>query len=257
MTKVSIIGSGNVAQHLIQAFQNKIVLDSQIELVQVFARNKKSLTHLLDSNRITSDYTQLQAADVYIIAVSDDAIAEVSSQLPFENQLVVHTSGTVPLGSLKNKNRRGVFYPLQTFSKDKAVNFKTIPICLEAENEKDLETLNQITNAISDAVYEINSEQRKALHVAAVFVNNFVNHLYQMGNEICDNNNVPFEILKPLIQETANKIVSLSPKEAQTGPAKRTDLTTIEAHQQFLTDENQSTIYTILTQSIQNNGKKL
>lgn len=257
MTKVSIIGSGNVAQHLIQAFQNKIVLDSQIELVQVFARNKKSLTHLLDSNRITSDYTQLQAADVYIIAVSDDAIAEISSQLTFENQLVVHTSGTVPMSTLENKNRRGVFYPLQTFSKDKAVNFKTIPICLEAENVKDLETLKQIANAISDAVYEINSEQRKALHVAAVFVNNFVNHLYQMGSEICDNNNVPFDILKPLIQETANKIMSLSPKEAQTGPAKRTDLTTIEAHQQFLTDENQSTIYTILTQSIQNNGKKL
>ena len=253
MTKVSIIGSGNVALHLIHAFQS----NSKIELVQVFARNKKSLTHLLDSNSVTSDYTQLQAADVYIIAVSDDAIAEVSSQLPFENQLVVHTSGTVPLTTLESKNRRGVFYPLQTFSKDKAVNFKTIPICLEAENEKDLQTLNQIASTISDAVYQINSEQRKALHVAAVFVNNFVNHLYQMGNEICDNNNVPFEILKPLIQETANKIVSLSPKEAQTGPAKRNDLTTIEAHQQFLTDENLSTIYTLLTQSIQNNGKKL
>lgn len=253
MTKVSIIGSGNVAQHLIHAFQS----NSEIELVQVFARNKKSLTHLLDSNSVTSDYTQLQAADVYIIAVSDDAIAEVSSQLPFENQLVVHTSGTVPLTTLENKNHRGVFYPLQTFSKDKAVNFKTIPICLEAENEKDLQTLNQIANAISNSVYEINSEQRKALHVAAVFVNNFVNHLYQMGNEICDNNNVPFEILKPLIQETANKIVSLSPKEAQTGPAKRNDRNTIEAHQQFLTDENQSTVYTLLTQSIQNNGKKL
>lgn len=253
MTKVSIIGSGNVARHLIHAFQS----NSKIELVQVFARNKKSLTHLLDSNSVTSDYTQLQAADVYIIAVSDDAIAEISSQLPFENQLVVHTSGTVPLTTLESKNRRGVFYPLQTFSKDKAVNFKTIPICLEAENEKDLQTLNQIASTISDAVYQINSEQRKALHVAAVFVNNFVNHLYQMGSEICDNNNVPFEILKPLIQETANKIVSLSPKEAQTGPAKRNDLTTIEAHQQFLTDENLSTIYTLLTQSIQNNGKKL
>jgi predicted short-subunit dehydrogenase-like oxidoreductase (DUF2520 family) len=257
MTKVSIIGSGNVAQHLIQAFQNQTVLNNPTELVQVFARNKKSLTHLLDSDSITSDYSQLQAADVYIIAVSDDAIAEVSSQLPFVNQLVVHTSGTVPLSTLENKNRRGVFYPLQTFSKDKAVNFKTIPICLEAENENDLQTLKQIANGISDAVYQINSEQRKALHVAAVFVNNFVNHLYQIGNEICDNNNVPFEILKPLIQETANKIVTLSPKEAQTGPAKRNDRTTIAAHQQFLTDENQATIYTILTQSIQNNGKKL
>jgi predicted short-subunit dehydrogenase-like oxidoreductase (DUF2520 family) len=253
MTKVSIIGSGNVAQHLIQAF----LLDRQIELVQVFARNKKSVAHLLDTTKITSDYNQLLAADLYIIAVSDDAIAEVSSRLPFENQLVVHTSGTVALEALHNNNRKGVFYPLQTFSKNKAVNFKTIPICLEADNETDLQTLNQIANAISDAVYEINSEQRKALHVAAVFVNNFVNHLYQIGNEICESNQVPFAILKPLIQETANKIVTLSPKEAQTGPAKRNDRTTIEAHQQFLTDKNQATIYTILTQSIQNNGKKL
>ena len=253
MTKVSIIGSGNVAQHLIPAFQ----LDKSIELVQVFARTKKDLAHLLDSDRIISDYSQLQAADVYIIAVSDDAIAEVSAALPFNNQLVVHTSGTVALTSIAITNRRGVFYPLQTFSKDKAVNFKTIPICLEAENENDFQILSSIASTISDAVYKINSEQRKALHVAAVFVNNFVNHLYQMGHEICENNQVPFEILKPLIQETAHKIITLSPKEAQTGPAKRNDLKTIEAHEQFLTDENQANVYRILTQSILNNGKKL
>lgn len=253
MTKVSIIGSGNVAQHLIQAFQ----LDNSIEIVQVFARTKKNLEHLLDSDRITSDYSQLQVADIYIIAVSDDAIAEVSAALPFNNQLVVHTSGTVALTSIAITNRRGVFYPLQTFSKDKAVNFKTIPICLEAENEKDLKTLSSIASSVSDAIYEINSDQRKALHVAAVFVNNFVNHLYQMGNEICEENQIPFNILKPLIQETANKIESLSPKEAQTGPAKRNDLKTIIAHEQFLTDEKQATIYKLLTQSIQNNGKKL
>jgi predicted short-subunit dehydrogenase-like oxidoreductase (DUF2520 family) len=253
MTKVSIIGSGNVAQHLIQAFQS----NPAIELVQVFARNPKNVTNLLDSDRITSDYTQLQQADLYIIAVSDDAIAEVSENLALNNQLVVHTSGTVTLNALANKNRRGVFYPLQTFSKDKAVNFKTITICIEAENEKDTTTLKLIANAISDAVYDINSEQRKALHVAAVFVNNFVNHLYQIGNEICDANTIPFAILKPLIQETANKIATLSPKAAQTGPAKRNDISTIAAHQQFLTDENQAAIYNLLTQSIQDNGKKL
>lgn len=253
MTKVSIIGSGNVAQHLIQAFQS----NPAIELVQVFARNKKSVASLFDSNRITSDYSQLQIADVYVIAVSDIAIAEVSSALPFTNQLVVHTSGTVALNALNDANRRGVFYPLQTFSKDKVVNFKTIPICLEAENEKDFQTLKTIGNSISDAVYKISSEQRKALHVAAVFVNNFVNHLYQIGNEICDANSLPFAILKPLIQETANKIEILTPTEAQTGPAKRNDQTTIKAHQQFLTDKNQVAIYKLLTQSIQNNGKKL
>jgi predicted short-subunit dehydrogenase-like oxidoreductase (DUF2520 family) len=253
MIKVSIIGSGNLAQHLIQAFQS----NPSIELVQVVARNPKTVAHLLDSNRVISDYTQLQEADLYIIAVSDDAIAEVSTALPFENRLVAHTSGTISIDSLDSKNLRAVFYPLQTFSKDKTVNFKTIPLCIEAENEKDTLTLNLIANAISDAVYDINSEQRKALHVAAVFVNNFVNHLYQIGNEICDANAIPFSILKPLIQETANKIATLSPKAAQTGPAKRNDISTIAAHQQFLTDENQAVIYNLLTQSIQDNGKKL
>ncbi len=253
MTKVSIIGSGNVAQHLIQAFQ----LNSQIELIQVFARNKETITHLLDADKITSDYNHLLPADLYIVSVSDDAIAEVSSQLPFDNQLVVHTSGTVALDALNNNNRKGVFYPLQTFSKNKAVDFKTIPLCLEAENKTDLQLLKTIAHLISDSVYEISSEQRKALHVGAVFVNNFVNHLYQIGNEICKKNQIPFDILKPLIQETANKIVTLSPKEAQTGPAKRNDLKTINAHEQFLTDENLATIYKLLTQSIQNNGKKL
>jgi predicted short-subunit dehydrogenase-like oxidoreductase (DUF2520 family) len=253
MIKVSIIGSGNLAHHLIQAFQS----NSSIELVQVVARNTKTVAHLLDSNRIISDYTQLQEADLYIIAVSDDSIAEVSTALPFENRLVAHTSGTVSIDSLDPKNHRAVFYPLQSFSKDKIVNFKTIPLCIEAENKKDVPTLKLIANAISDAVYDINSEQRKALHVAAVFVNNFVNHLYLIGNEICDANAIPFAILKPLIQETANKVATLSPKAAQTGPAKRNDISTIAAHQQFLTDENQAAIYNLLTQSIQDNGKKL
>jgi predicted short-subunit dehydrogenase-like oxidoreductase (DUF2520 family) len=221
------------------------------------ARDIKKVAHLLDSNRITSEYTQLQEADLYIIAVSDDAIAEVSSALPFENRLVAHTSGTVALDSLNSNNRRAVFYPLQSFSKDKPIDFKSVPICLEAENEKDVQILKQLAHSISNAFYEINSEQRKALHVAAVFVNNFVNYLYQMGNEICDANAIPFEILKPLIQETANKIATLSPKNAQTGPAKRNDLKTIAAHEEFLKDENQAAIYKLLTQSLQNNGKKL
>ena len=253
MIKVSIIGSGNVAQHLIQAFQ----LNSQIELVQVVARDIKKVAHLLDSNRITSDYTQLQEADLYIIAVSDDAIAEVSSALPFKNRLIAHTSGTVALDSLNSNNRPAVFYPLQTFSKDKPIDFKSVPVCLEAENETDVQILKQLAHSISNAVYEINSEQRKALHVAAVFVNNFVNYLYQMGNEICDANAIPFEILKPLIQETANKIANKTTKNAQTGPAKRNDLKTIAAHEEFLKDENQAAIYKLLTQSLQNNGKKL
>ncbi len=253
MIKIVLIGSGNVAQHLIKAFAKS----EKIDLIQAFSRRNEALTHLLDTDRISNNFNDLKEADLYIIAVSDDAITKVSSQLPFENRLVVHTSGSVSLEALDKKNRNGIFYPLQTFSINADVDFSQIPFCLESDNETDFELLKNLAKTIANNVYAINSEQRKALHVAAVFVNNFVNHLYQMGNEICIENNVPFEILKPLIQETANKIMTLSPSEAQTGPAIRNDKQTIAKHLDFLQDENQKNIYQILTQSIQNNGKKL
>jgi len=253
MIKIVLIGSGNVAHHLIQAFAKS----KKVEVIQVFARQKESVAPLFDSNKITDNYNDLAQADVYIIAVSDDAIAKVSSQLPFLNRLVVHTSGTVSLDALDSKNRKGIFYPLQTFSKDKAVDFSQIPICIESENDADYEILKTLAEIVSNNVFEIDSPQRKALHISAVFVNNFVNHLYQIGHEICIENKVPFEILKPLILETANKVMTVSPIDAQTGPAKRNDNQTIQAHLNALTNENQKTIYKILTQSIQNNGKKL
>lgn len=257
MIKVSIIGSGNVAQHLIVAFEKSKKEGSDVEVIQVFSRKKETLVHLLDKNRIVTNYNHLLEADLYIIAVSDDSISDVVSQLPFKNRLVVHTSGSVPVTALNEENRKGVFYPLQTFTKNKEVDFKTIPICLESENTTDYLLLEKVANSISNAVYSINSEQRKALHIAAVFVNNFTNHLYQIGSEICNENQVQFDILKPLISETANKIMVLSPKEAQTGPAKRNDVATIEAHEAFITNENHLNIYKTLTQSIQHNGKKL
>jgi predicted short-subunit dehydrogenase-like oxidoreductase (DUF2520 family) len=158
---------------------------------------------------------------------------------------------------MNEDNRRGVFYPLQTFTKNKAVEFKTIPICLESENGTDYQVLDRVAKSISEKVFAINSQQRKALHVAAVFVNNFTNHLFQIGHEICRENQVPFEILNPLIVETVQKIMVLSPEEAQTGPAKRNDTATIETHESFLSAGNYLNIYKILTQSIQENGKKL
>jgi predicted short-subunit dehydrogenase-like oxidoreductase (DUF2520 family) len=257
MVKVIIIGSGNVAQHLIVAFQKSQTDVPAIELVQVFSRKKGTLLHLLDPDRIVTDFSCVLDADLYIIAVSDDAIASISDQLPFKKRLVVHTSGSVPLNCLNNNNRKGVFYPLQTFTKTKEVDFKNIPICLEGENSTDFRLLEKVAKSISEKVFAINSEQRKALHVAAVFVNNFTNHLYHLGNEICKEHQVPFDILKPLILETAQKIITLSPEDAQTGPAKRNDMQTIEAHQLFLTNTSQLNIYKTLTQSIQDNGKKL
>lgn len=247
MIKVVLIGSGNVAQHLIQ-----VLLQSQkVDLVQAFARTPSHLSHLLPIAKITSDYQKIIEADLYIISVSDKAISEVSAQLRFENRLVVHTSGSSEISVLNDKNRKGVFYPLQTFTKGKEIDFASIPICLEAKNEVDYQLLEKLGKCISEKVVQINSEQRKSLHVAAVFVCNFVNHLYEIGNEICEENNVPFEVLHPLIQETAHKIMELSPREAQTGPALRNDTKTIEKHLDFLENPEYKNLYQLLTHSIQ------
>jgi predicted short-subunit dehydrogenase-like oxidoreductase (DUF2520 family) len=158
---------------------------------------------------------------------------------------------------LNNKNRKGVFYPLQSFTKSRAVSFSEIPICIEANNENDYLILKNLAELLSKKVYKINSAQRKSLHISAVFVNNFVNHLYKIGNDICNENEVDFDILKPLILETANKIMTISPHDAQTGPAKRNDSTVINSQLDFLSNHNQKEIYKILTHSIQQNGKEL
>lgn len=245
MIKVILLGSGNVATHLFQAFSKA----NGVEVVQVFSR---TISKDFPANIQTSDFNKILEADVYVISVSDNAIASVSNQLQFENRLVVHTSGSTDFDVLDAKNKRGVFYPLQTFSKNKAVDFTEIPICLETENPSDYEVLEKLAKSISNSVNKIDGKQRKALHVSAVFVCNFVNYLYQIGNEICEANSIPFHILQPLIEETAQKIKTLSPQDAQTGPAVRNDSKTIEKHIDFLTDENQKEIYKILTKSIQN-----
>lgn len=254
MTKITFIGYGNVAQHLIQAF----LQNPDISIGQIFVREPlKAIPHAAGIE-IISDWKLLTPADVFIIAVSDGAIGSVSNQIPLKNQLIVHTSGSVSLEEISSNNRRGVFYPLQTFTKGKQVNFKQIPICIETEFSADLEILQKISKSISDKSYIINSQQRRALHVAAVFVNNFTNHLYQLGSEICQENQIPFTILEALITETAAKVQHLTPLEAQTGPAKRKDQNTIDAHIDFLkSDATKQAIYKLLTQSIQDNGKEL
>lgn len=250
MIKVVILGAGNVASHLIDILLPK----TDIQLIQVYARDITKITHLKNHVSITNNIELLKEADIYIIAVSDNAIGTISSKIKTKG-LVVHTSGSVSINSLNNSGRKGIFYLLQSFSKDKKVDFDTIPFCLEAENKDDLKTLETLALSIGKKIYFINSEQRKHLHVAAVFVNNFVNHLYTIGNDICSKYDVPFEVLYPLIKETALKIQSLSPEDAQTGPAKRNDTKTIKNHLDLLTNKQQE-IYTILTESIIN-GKKL
>lgn len=249
MIEVVLIGSGNVATHLYNAFLNA----SDVKVIQVFARTQ---TLAIPLELQTSNWEDLKEASIYIISVSDDAIEKVASQIPYKNKLVVHTSGTTSINVLPFA-KRGVFYPLQTFSKDKSIDFSIIPVCVEASNEKERLLLFQLASYISSKVYTVSSEQRKALHVAAVFVCNFTNHLYQIGASICETNKVSFEVLIPLIAETAKKIEYLTPKQAQTGPALRGDIKTIESHLNFLSHSEYKEVYQIITQSIQNNVKKL
>ena len=254
MIEVCLLGAGNVATHLYQALNGT----DDVNIIQCYNRKGVLLHPNQDATQVITDIAALKDADVYIVAVSDDAIAQISDQLPFQNRLVVHTSGSVPMTAIAGDNRKGVFYPLQTFSKDKSVEFNIIPICIEAEETQDLNTLKKLASLLSDKVYEITSAQRNVLHVSAVFVNNFTNHLYTIGTDICDAYDVPFEILHPLIQETAKKILEIPAKEAQTGPAIRNDQQTIARHLKIMNTDSQKEIYTILTKAIQSkHGKKL
>ena len=248
MIKVVLLGSGNVASHLIKVME----ANAAIDLVQVYARSKKSLENIIDSNKVTTSFTALKEADVYVLSVSDKAIEDVSNQIPFTHKLVVHTSGTMGFDVINPKNKRGVFYPLQTFSKSKEVEMKSVPFCLETENVEDYKTIENLAKSLSNSVYAINGEQRKSLHISAVFVSNFANHMYQIGNALCEENNVPFAILQPLIEETANKIKTLTPTEAQTGPAIRKDEPTIQKHLEALENPIYKELYQKITLSIQN-----
>lgn len=253
MISVIVLGTGNVGSHLIDTFLNA----KDIELVQVFARKKEDLQPFAKYVATTTSVENLKKAAVYIIAISDDAIPAFSSQLPFTDRFVVHTSGSVSLDALQNNGYKGIFYPLQTFSKHKKVDFSSIPICIEAERKEDIYVLEKLANSISDKVFEIDSKQRKFLHTAAVFSNNFVNHLYKIAADICKEHHIPFEILHPLILETAQKITKHTPSEVQTGPASRNDIKTMNSHLELLSN-HQKNIYKLLTQSIQKEyGKEL
>ncbi len=255
MITIVLLGAGNVATHLYSAFTQK---KGTVKIVQCFNRKQLKLHPNQPEDQITSDLKNLKEADLYILAIHDDAIQDVTTQLPFENKLVVHTSGSVALSAINSRNRRGVFYPLQTFTKENKVNFSRVPFCLEAEDPKDLQTLIGIATVLSDKIFEISSKQRGILHVAAVFVNNFANYLFSVGNDICTEHQVPFEILHPLLLETVQKVIRSNPDQVQTGPAVRNDTETIQRHLGIIKDENQKQIYQLLTKAIQDkHGKKL
>lgn len=244
MISVVLIGFGNVGQHLYKAFKKKKVKVLQVYSPSIKKSEKKGTQFIQEISEITK-------ADVYIIAIKDDAIPSFTASLPFENRLVVHTSGTSSMQHIASNQRRGVFYPLQTFSENAKLPWKSIPICIEAENEKDLKLLKKLAGLLSEKVVEISSEDRQKLHLAAVWVNNFSNHLYHIAEDYLKEEKLDFNLLKPLLLETVKKLDHFSPEDAQTGPAKRKDTKTIETHLGLLKDPKQKELYTLLSESIQ------
>ena len=251
MIRIVILGTGNVAKHLFDAFSRT----KTVKVVQVVGRNQERLKNFSDT---TADFSDIANADAYIISVSDSAISSVAQSLIKKKGLILHTSGSVSLEGLSPNKNTGVFYPLQTFSIDRDVHFESVPICIETSSEQYLNFLEDLGKSISEKVYKIDSAQRRVLHLAAVFANNFTNHMYHMANEICEEHKLPFDILKPLIQETAQKVQSNPPDTMQTGPARRNDSETIQKHLMQLRNEKQREIYTLLSQSIKEiYGEKL
>lgn len=245
MIKLAIVGSGNLAYHIYEA----VLPLEEITLVGVLGRNPETLRDF-DQVLTTTDPLALPAADLTIVAVSDDAIGKVTAGLQKKHGLLAHTSGAQKLDAIQAE-RRGVCYPLQTFSKLRAVDFTNIPFCLEVHSEDDFELLHHFASQLSSRVEAMDSEQRKYLHLAAVYVNNFVNQLYQTAYEILEDREIPFDLLQPLILETAQKVIDQQPADVQTGPAKRGDESIMQAHLSIQSAANQK-IYQLLTTAIKN-----
>ena len=243
--QIVLIGSGNVAFHLAKAFS-----EAQIPISQIFGRNTTELQKISEEFSIPFSTENLADADLYIISVSDSSIAEVSSLIKNENALVTHTSGSVSREALSGNFRKSVFYPLQTFSKSKNLDYSKIPFFIDAENENDEEILKNLAYKISKNVMLANDEKRKYIHLTAVFACNFVNHLYARAKEISDSQGIPFDYFFPLIDETTQKIHELEPKLAQTGLAIRNDEKVLKLHESLLTDEEKLKIYKTLNESI-------
>lgn len=250
MTKLVILGAGNVATHLFDTFFKA----KNLLVVQVYNRSEKGLEPFAKKTQTTTSLQELMEADVYLICVKDDAVKDLAAKIPYKNKIIAHTSGSVPILNTSEKN--GVFYPLQTFSKEVDVDFLEIPLCLEASDEYTYKVLQHVAETISEKSYSISSEQRKSLHLAAVFVCNFTNYLYRIGENICQENQVPFEILHSLMTETTRKAILNSPRDIQTGPAKRNDQETMNFHLSQLENPDYKEIYTLLSRSILKNSQK-
>lgn len=256
--KVVIIGSGNVGTHIAKRLKHS----DQTDIIQVISRsfdNARRLARTIGANYTNKLEDIDPDLDLVILAVSDDAIESILNQLPdtIQDKIVCHTSGSVPATVASKKFRNyGVIYPLQTFRIEIDVSWEKIPVFITASNRRSENTLIVISKRLSENVEKISDSQRQSLHLAAVFVCNFPNALYAVGEQICKNQNLDFRHFQPLITETAAKIEEMHPIDAQTGPARRHDKKVIEKHLKMLSIQSDLVnIYKSLTRLIQEQAR--
>lgn len=250
--KVTLIGSGNLATNLGHA-----LCEAKVEILQIYSRtsaNAQRLAHELGVQSYCEQISEINTeSDVYVVAVKDDALKDVARKLHqcLPDKLIVHTAGTMPMDVLQNE-RRGVCYPMQTFSRQRIVPFAHIPIFIEAANDTDLMCLHALASILSDSVYELSSADRQWLHIAAVFCCNFTNHMATLSAKLLERHGIPFSVMLPLMEETVAKLHQLPPSEAQTGPAARGDVNILRHHLEVLQDEPRlAQIYELISKSIQ------
>jgi predicted short-subunit dehydrogenase-like oxidoreductase (DUF2520 family) len=246
--RINIIGSGNMAWFLADSFAK-----TDVSISDIFSRNKEQgqlLADACNANFVNDVACLDDNADITFIALRDDDIALVANQLK-TTSIVAHCSGMLSMDALSAHKDRAVFYPLQTITKNDLPNASHIPICLEANNTETLRIVESLADKISHHVHFINSEQRQYYHLAAVMVNNFTNHLYVLADDLLTKQNLSFDLLKPLISETARKACISKPLNNQTGPAKRDDRNTIKKHLNLLNQNKElKELYEKITQSI-------
>jgi predicted short-subunit dehydrogenase-like oxidoreductase (DUF2520 family) len=251
--KIGIIGTGNVAWHLGHAIE-----DAGHVMAAFVGRDRQQVEKLSDEFYQAESLTDLNLSrlklDLVIICVKDDAIESVAQDLELPAKCtLVHSSGTQPLSSLgyAQTENIGVFYPLQTFTKGKSVDFSQVPICIEADNENTLVQLSSLAHSISQRVEIMGSKERAIIHLSAVFASNFSNHMLTIAKQIMEREQMDYELLKPLIAETINKSLTGGPEQAQTGPAKRGDLETLDKQFEALSTEPETAeLYKMISQHI-------
>lgn len=256
---IIFIGSGNVATHMAIALK-----ESEHNIIQVYSRtleNAEILANIVDADATDNLKMINDNADLYIFSLKDDAIEQTISHMPQTSGIWVHTAGSVPMDVFeqsKSKNKPytgfGVIYPLQTFSKNKELNFFDVPVFIEGDTPETSKILDEIAKSISNNVRYMLSEKRCYLHLAAVFANNFSNHMFALASEVLDDENIPFDVLKPLITETVAKVMEMNPQEAQTGPAVRFDESIIKKHNDLIKSGLAKEIYNLSSKSIHKNS---